>query len=195
MKRIKETIIVEGRYDINKLKQCVDAHIVETAGFGIFNDKEKRELIAMLAKKNGIIVLTDSDGAGQVIRNFLKGAISDGCVKHAYVPEIEGKERRKTVASKAGYLGVEGMSEQIILNALRAAGATFEDESARVSSGLTKSDMYFYGLSGGEDSAVRRKKLANKLGLPSILSANALLGAINMIFTKEEFEKALSELE
>lgn len=195
MKRIKETIIVEGRYDINKLKQCVDAHIVETAGFGIFNDKEKRELIAMLAKKRGIIILTDSDGAGQVIRNFLKGAISDGSVKHAYIPEIEGKERRKSTASKAGYLGVEGMSEEIILNALRASGATFEDEETREVSGLTKSDMYFYGLSGRDDSAARRKKLAKKLGLPSILGANALLDAINLIFTKEELEKALSELE
>lgn len=195
MKRIKETIIVEGRYDINKLKQCVDAHIVETAGFGIFNDIEKRELILMLAKKRGIIILTDSDGAGQVIRNFLKGAISEGCVKHAYIPEIEGKERRKTVASKAGYLGVEGMSEEIILNALRVAGATFEDESSRTPSGITKSDMYFYGLSGREDSSERRKKIARKLGLPSILSANALLGAINMIFTKDELERALSEIE
>ena len=195
MKRIKETIIVEGRYDINKLKQCVDAHIVETSGFGIFNDKEKRELIAMLAKKRGIIIFTDCDGAGQVIRNFLKGAISEGCVKHAYIPEIEGKEKRKIAASKAGYLGVEGMSEEIIINALRAAGATFEDEDTRESSEITKSDMYFYGLSGNDDSAARRKKLAKKLGLPSILSANALLSAINMIFTKEEFEKALSEIE
>ena len=195
MKRIKETIIVEGRYDINKLKQCVDAHIVETSGFGIFNDKEKRELITMLARKRGIIILTDSDGAGQVIRNFLKGAISDGCVKHAYIPEIEGKERRKAVASKAGYLGVEGMSEEIILNALRAAGATFEDEDVKTPSGLTKSDMYFYGLSGREDSATRREKLAKKLRLPSILGANALLDAINMIFTKEELLRALSEIE
>ncbi len=194
MKRIRETIIVEGRYDINKLKQCVDAHIVETAGFGIFNDKEKRELIATLAKKNGIIILTDCDGAGQVIRNFLKGIVSEGSVKHAYIPEIEGKERRKTDRSKAGFLGVEGMADEVIINALKAAGATFDDEETAPSAMLTKQDMYFYGLSGGEGSADLRKKLAKKLNLPSILSANALLSAINMIFTKEEFEKALSEL-
>ncbi len=194
MKHIRETIIVEGRYDINKIKQCIDAHIIETAGFGIFNDKEKRELIATLARKNGIIILTDSDGAGQVIRNYLKGAISEGSVKHAYIPEISGKERRKTEASKAGFLGVEGMPEEIIINALKAAGATFDDEETRPSAMLTKQDMYFYGLSGGEDSASRRKKLAKKLNLPSLLSANALLDAINMIFTKEEFEKAVSEL-
>ena len=194
MKHIKETIIVEGRYDINKLKQCINAHIIETAGFGIFNDKEKRELIATLAKKNGIIILTDADGAGQVIRNYLKSSISEGCVKHAYIPEISGKERRKTEGSKAGFLGVEGMPEEIIINALRAAGATFDDEERRESAMLTKQDMYFYGLSGGEDSANRRKKLAKKLNLPSLLSANALLDAINMIFTREEFEKAISEL-
>ncbi len=194
MMHIKETIIVEGRYDINKLKQCIDAHIIETAGFGIFNDKEKRELIATLAKKNGIIILTDSDGAGQVIRNYLKGAISEGKVKHAYIPEISGKERRKTESSKAGFLGVEGMPEEIIINALKVAGATFDDEEVRESAMLTKQDMYFYGLSGGEDSANRRKKLAKKLNLPSLLSANALLDAINMIFTREEFEKAVEEL-
>jgi len=194
MKRIKETIIVEGRYDINKLKQCIDAHIIETSGFGIFNDKEKRALIETLARKNGIIILTDSDGAGQVIRNFLKGSISGGVVKHAYIPEIEGKERRKTEASKAGLLGVEGMAEKTLIDALRAAGATFEDGKARVHAGITKQDMFFYGLSGGENSANRRKSLAKRLGLPSILSANALLDAINLIFTREEFEEAVSQL-
>ncbi len=194
MKRIKETVIVEGRYDLNTLKQCVDAHIIETSGFGIFNDSEKRRLITMLAEKNGIIILTDSDGAGFVIRNYLKGSINKGVIKHAYIPEIEGKEKRKKAASKAGLLGVEGMSPEVIVNALLRAGATFEDGEVRKEPGITKQDMYFCGLSGGEDSAKRREKLAKKIGLPTLLSANALLEAINIVMTKEEFEKAMSEI-
>lgn len=194
MKQIRETIIVEGRYDVNTLKQYFDAHIIETSGFGIFNNEEKSRLIRKLAEKNGIIVLTDSDGAGLVIRNFIRGAVKSGTVKHAYIPEIEGKEKRKTTTSKAGLLGVEGMSREIIEEALRRAGATFDDEEVRKSSCITKQDMYFAGLSGNADSAVKREKLAKLLGLPKLMSANALLAAINMIYTKEEFEKAISEL-
>lgn len=194
MKRILETIIVEGRYDVNTLKQYFDAHIIETSGFGIFNNKEKRELIRRLAEKNGIIVLTDSDGAGLVIRNFIRGAVKSGTVKHAYIPEIEGKEKRKTSASKAGLLGVEGMSRSVVEEALRRAGATFADEEARTASDITKQDMYFAGLSGNADSAIKREKLAKILGLPSLMSANALLAAINMICTREEFENAISKL-
>lgn len=193
MKRIRETIIVEGRYDVNTLKQCVDAHVIETSGFGIFNDSEKRRLIEKLAKKNGIIVFTDSDGAGFVIRNYLKG-IASGAVKHAYIPEIEGKERRKASASKAGLLGVEGMSREIIIEALRRAGATFEDEPQKTSAGLTKQDMYALGFSGGADSARKREELAKLLDLPHLMTANALLCAINMIFTREEFENAVGKL-
>ena len=137
MKKIRETIIVEGKYDLNMLKQCVDAHIIETSGFGIFNDCEKRKLIEMLAEKNGVIVFTDSDGAGFVIRNHLKGVIRNGTVKHAYIPEIKGKERRKNVPSKAGLLGVEGMTKDVILSALRNAGATFEDEPLLEMAGIT----------------------------------------------------------
>lgn len=195
MKRIKETIIVEGRYDLNTLKQCVDAHIIETSGFGIFNDDEKRKLISRLAEKNGIIVLTDSDGAGFVIRNYLKGAIKKGVVKHAYIPEVTGRERRKKEASKSGLLGVEGMSPEIILDALRKAGATFEDEVPQKRSGVTKQDFYIYGLSGGASSAAKRRKLAGKIGLPSLLTANALLDAVNIILTKEEFESIITEIE
>lgn len=194
MKRIRETIIVEGRYDVNTLKQCVDAHIIETSGFGIFNDAEKRRLIEMIAEKNGIIVFTDSDGAGFVIRNHLKGIIHKGIVKHAYIPEIIGKERRKMSPSKAGLLGVEGMSREIIIDALRRAGATFEDEKKKELAGITKQDMYVLGLSGGENSAYMREKLAVLLGLPKLMSANSMISAINMIFTREEFEEAAGKL-
>lgn len=194
MKRIRETIIVEGRYDVNTLKQYFDAHIIETSGFGIFNNEEKRKLIEKLAEKNGIIVFTDSDGAGLVIRNFIRGAVKSGSVKHAYIPEIEGKEKRKTTASKAGLLGVEGMSREVIEESLRRAGATFDDGKARRASDITKQDMYFAGLSGNADSAVKREKLAKLLGLPKLMSANALLAAINMIYTREEFETAVSTL-
>ena len=195
MKRIRETIIVEGRYDVNTLKQYFDAHVIETSGFGIFNNEEKRKLIEMLAEKNGIIVFTDSDGAGLVIRNFIRGAIKSKNVKHAYIPEIEGKERRKTVASKAGLLGVEGMSREIIEESLRRAGATFDDGEIREAADITKQDMFFCGLSGNANSAVKREKLAKILGLPKLMSANAFLAAINMIYTREEFENAVSELD
>ena len=194
MKRIRETIIVEGRYDVNTLKQCVDAHIVETAGFGIFNDKEKRKLIEMLAEKNGIIIFTDSDGAGFVIRNHLKGLVKKGVVKHAYIPEIEGKERRKASASKAGLIGVEGMTAEVIIESLRRAGATFEGEEREPRAEITKLDMYELGVSGGANSAEKRGKLAQKLGLPKLMSANAMMQAINMIFTREEFETAVHTL-
>ncbi len=194
MRRIKETIIVEGRYDLNAIKQCVDAHIIETAGFGIFNDEEKRRLISILAEKNGIIILTDSDGAGFVIRNYLKGMIKKGVIKQAYIPEVCGKERRKAAVSKAGLLGVEGMTPKVILEALARAGATFSDGETREFARITKQDFYFSGLSGKEDSAKRRRELAKKLGFPAIMSANALLEAINLVLTKEEFENAVSEI-
>ena len=194
MRKVKETIVVEGRYDVNTLKQCVDAHVVETAGFGVFNDEEKRKLIQLLAKRNGIIVFTDSDGAGFVIRNFLKGIVNEGTVKHAYIPEIEGKERRKTKASKEGMLGVEGMRPEIIISALERAGATFNDDKISKRANLTKADMFEYGLCGRDNSSALREKLALSLGLPRLMSANALLAAINLIFSKEEFENAIESL-
>ncbi len=195
MKHIKETIIVEGRYDANMLHQCVDAHIVETSGFGIFNNTEKRKLIEMLAEKNGIIVLTDSDGAGFVIRNHLNSIVGKEKIKHAYIPEIAGKEKRKTSASKAGLLGVEGMKPEIIIEALRRAGATFEDEIPRKNAGITKQEMFELGLSGGANSAEKREKLARMMNLPSLMSANAFLSAINMIYSKEDFFLAVEKLE
>lgn len=187
MIRIKEAIVVEGRYDKNTLSQIVDAHIIETAGFGIFSDKEKTALLRRLAEKCGIIILTDSDGAGFLIRNRIKGAVPDGCVKHAYIPDIKGKERRKQHASKEGKLGVEGMTPEIIIEALKRSGATIEGESTEPRKGeITKGDLYELGLSGGAGSAEKRKELAHKLALPEKMSANALLDVLNTLYTKEE---------
>ena len=188
MERIKEVIVVEGRYDKNTLSQVVDAVIVETSGFGIFNNKEKQRLLNKMAQARGLIVLTDSDGAGFVIRNFIKGCVDPSFVKHAYIPEIYGKERRKRQASKEGQLGVEGMRPQVLLDALKRAGASFEGECAVPAAELiTKADMYKMGLSGGEGSRARREALMRELELPSKLSADALLDVLNALMSREEF--------
>ena len=185
---IREAIIVEGRYDKNTLAQIVDAPILETSGFGIFHDRQRLALLRRLAETRGIIVLTDSDGAGFVIRNYLRGAIDPSQVKHAYIPDIAGKERRKRTASKEGKLGVEGMTPEVLLQALRNAGAELDGESISASSEpVTKADLYALRLSGHADSASRRKALQKELGLPEHLSANALLQAINLLFTRGEF--------
>ena len=188
MDRIKEVIVVEGRYDKNTLSQVVDAVIIETSGFGIFNNKEKQRLLSKMAQSRGLVVLTDSDGAGFVIRNFIKGCIDPALVKHAYIPEIYGKERRKRQASKEGQLGVEGMRPQVLLDALKRAGATFEGENLSVTADLiTKADMYKMGLSGGEGSRAKREALLKKLELPSKLSADAMLDVLNALMSREEF--------
>jgi len=188
MERIREVIVVEGRYDKNTLSQVVDAHIIETSGFGIFNDKEKQRLLSKLAQSRGLIVLTDSDGAGFVIRNFIKGCVDPKLVKHAYIPEIEGKEKRKSKASKEGQLGVEGMRPQVLLDALRRANATFENS---IGTGplpqITKADMFKMGLSGGAGSRAKRQDLLKKLDLPQKLSADALLDVLNALMTREDF--------
>lgn len=188
MVKIKEVIVVEGRYDKNTLSQIVDAHIIETSGFGIFNDKEKQRLLIKLAETRGLIVLTDSDGAGFVIRNFIKGCVDPKLVKHAYIPEIEGKEKRKSKGSKEGQLGVEGMRPQILLDALKRAKATFEDVTEKTETALiTKADMFKMGLSGGTGSRQKREALLISLDLPKKLSADALLDVLNAIMTREEF--------
>lgn len=190
MERIKEVIVVEGRYDKNTLSQVVDATIIETSGFGIFSDAQKRAMLRVMAEKNGLIVLTDSDGAGFVIRSYIRGCVPPQYVKHAYIPEIEGKERRKTSASKEGKLGVEGMKPQVLLEALRRAGATFEGESgSRRGGGITKAELYALGLFGGEGSAVKRRELMKKMELPEKLSSNALLDVLNALTTPEELKK------
>lgn len=185
---VKEAIIVEGKYDKITVDQVVDAVIIETSGFGIFSNNEKRELIRQIAEKRGIIILTDGDGAGFVIRNHLKGVIPPELIKNAYIPDIFGKEKRKREPSKEGKLGVEGMNQEVIFNALKRAGATFEDENSLDINRekLTKADLYDMGLSGRVNSSDRRKALLKKLDLPENLSPNGMLDVLNALYTREE---------
>lgn len=195
MIKIKEAIVVEGRYDKNTLSQIVDAPILETSGFGIFKDKQQLSLLRKVAKERGIIVFTDPDGAGFVIRNHIKSTIDPQYVKHAYAPDIFGKERRKSAPGREGKLGVEGMKRRVILEALRKAGATIEGETASRQNQITKQDMMALGLSGCENSSELRQKLLKKLELPEHMSANALLQAMNMLYTLEEFTEIVNNLE
>ena len=188
MHSVREVIVVEGRYDKNTLSQVVDAVIIETSGFGIFNDAEKRKLLQTMAEARGLIVLTDSDGAGFVIRNYIKGCVDPKLVKHAYIPDIYGKERRKSVASREGKLGVEGMKPQVLLDALIRAGATFDDEENKKSAPrISKADMYARGLTGRDGSAEKRVRLIKQLGLPERLTADGLLDVLNATMSREEF--------
>ena len=191
MVKIKEAILVEGRYDKNTLSQIVDAPILETAGFGIFKDKKQLALLRQVAEKRGLIVFTDSDGAGFVIRNHIKSAIPAKFLKHAYIPDIAGKERRKREAGKEGKLGVEGMTKDVILESLRRAGATIEGKDTPVSQSITKQDMMELGLSGGTGSSEKRAALLKKLDLPEHMSANALLQALNLLYSLEELKELL----
>lgn len=191
MVKIKEAIVVEGRYDKNTLSQIVDAPILETSGFGIFKDKKQMALLRQVAEKRGLIVFTDSDGAGFVIRNHIKSAIPGKFLKHAYIPDIYGKERRKAAPGKEGKLGVEGMKPEIVLEALRKAGATIEGEDAVPGNAITKQDLMELGLSGGADASEKRKKLLKKLNLPEHMSANAMLQALNLLYSREELEQML----
>lgn len=194
MVKIKEAILVEGRYDKNTLSQIVDAPIFETAGFGIFKDKQKLTLLRRVAQCRGLIVLTDSDGAGFVIRNHVKSVIDGKYLKHAYIPDIYGKERRKASPGKEGKLGVEGMRPEVILEALRNAGATIEGEDAAPRKGITKQDLMELGLSGGKDSAEKRRRLLKKLDLPEHMSANAMLQALDLLYTLDTLEELVREL-
>lgn len=190
--RIKEAIVVEGRYDKNALAQVVDGVILETSGFGVFKDEEALALLRRLAKERGLVVLTDPDGAGFVIRNYLKGAIDPAQVKHAYVPDRPGKEKRKRTPGKEGKLGVEGMPPDVLLEALRRAGATFEEnggEAAPQGRPITKADLYAAGLSGTPDAAERRRALLKRLELPEHLSPNALLQVLNALYSYEELTR------
>ena len=194
MLKIREAIVVEGRYDKNTLAQIVDAPILETSGFGIFKDKAQMALLRAVAKERGLIVFTDSDGAGFVIRNHIKSAIPGKYLKHAYVPDIMGKERRKTAPGKEGKLGVEGMSREIILEALMRCGATIAGETETAGGRITKQDMMELGLSGGPDSSSRRLALIRKLNLPQHMSANALLQALNLLYSLEELREIVRSL-
>lgn len=194
MLRIREAIVVEGRYDKNTLAQIVDAPILETKGFGLFKDPRQLELLRSVAKKRGLIVLTDSDGAGFVIRNHIKSAIPAKYLKHAYIPDVAGKEKRKAAPGKEGKLGVEGMSPEVLLAALKNAGATIEGETtARGNDQITKQDFVEFGLSGGPNASERRKRLQNRLHLPEHMSANALLQALNLLLSREELAEIARE--
>ena len=194
MLKIREAIVVEGRYDKNTLAQIVNAPILETKGFGLFKDPKQLELLRSVAKKRGLIVLTDSDGAGFVIRNHIKSAIPAKYLKHAYIPDVAGKEKRKAAPGKEGKLGVEGMSPEVLLAALKNAGATIEGESrARGNDQITKQDFVEFGLSGGPNASERRKRLQNRLYLPEHMSANALLQALNLLLSREELAEIARE--
>ena len=194
MLRIKEAIVVEGRYDKNTLSQIVDAPILETSGFGIFKDREQMSLLRRVAERRGLIVFTDSDGAGFVIRNHIKSTIPGKYLKHAYIPDVYGKEKRKAAPGKEGKLGVEGLPPETLLEALRRAGATIEGEDSPGNKGITKQDLMARGLSGGANAGAKRQLLLKKLGLPERMSANAMLQALNLLYTPEELDLILESL-
>ena len=194
MVKIRQAIVVEGRYDKNTLSQIVDAPIFETSGFGIMKDKAQLALLRRVAKERGLIVLTDSDGGGFVIRNYLKGAIPPQQLLHAYIPDVYGKEKRKAAPGKEGKLGVEGMSAQVILDALRRCGAIFEEDVVPGKGCITKQDLFALGLSGGKNSAEKRKLLLKKLELPEHMSANAMLQALNILYSLRELTQIVEGL-
>ena len=188
MVKIRQAIVVEGKYDQNTLSQLVDTTIFQTRGFGVMRDKALLELLRKAARTTGLIIFTDSDGAGFVIRNFLKGALPKEGVLHAYIPDIPGKEKRKRAPGKEGLLGVEGMTKEILLEALENAGADLGGEAEkRPGDTITKFDLYTAGLSGKPDSASKRAAFLEKLRFPAHMSANALLDALNLLYTREEF--------
>ena len=194
MIKIDRAVIVEGRYDKIKLSSILDAVIIETEGFGIFNNKEKQELIRKLADTKGILILTDSDSAGFKIRSFIKGIVPAEQIKHAYIPDIFGKEKRKTEPSKEGKLGVEGIKKELILEALEKAGVFCEETNTEEKREITKLDLYEDGLSGRENSDELRKKLLLHLDLPERLTSNALVQILNTFLTYDEYKKAIEEI-
>jgi len=186
--KIKEAIVVEGKYDKNTLRQLVDTAVFQTDGFGVMKNKELLGFLRQVAETRGLIILTDSDGAGFVIRNHLKGALPKDKVRHAYIPDVYGKEKRKAAPGKEGKLGVEGMTPEVLLEVLRNAGATFENgEAAPPREPITKLDLFELGLNGTPDSKANRLALLKKLNLPEHMSANALLEALNVLYDREAF--------
>ena len=192
---LKEAVIVEGRYDKIKLSEIISSPVIETGGFRVFNDREKQALIRQIAEKRGILVMTDVDSAGFVIRNFLRGIVREDQIKHAYIPTIRGKERRKAEPSKENTLGVEGIDRDALIDAIRNSGATIDGEITRPGGAITKADFFEWGLSGSADSANFRRRILIDLGLPEYLTANAMIAAVNCLYTKEEFEAYLAHKE
>ena len=195
MVKIREAIVVEGRYDKNTLSQIVETPILETSGFGIFKDKQQMALLRRIAKTRGLIVFTDSDGAGFVIRNHIKSAIPGQYLKHAYIPDIYGKEKRKAAPGKEGKLGVEGMTADVILESLRRSGATIDGEESLTVRQITKQDLMELGLSGGPDASAKRLKLLKKLNLPERMSPNVMLQALNLLYSLEELTTIVDAME
>ncbi len=197
MIKIKQAVIVEGKYDKIKLEQILDAVIIQTDGFGIFKDKQKQKFIRALAEKKGILILTDSDSAGFVIRSFLSGIVSPEYITHAYIPDILGKEKRKSEASKEGKLGVEGVSNEVILKALETAGIIGEqtDSDAAEKKQVTKTDLYDDGICGKSNSLEKRRKLLKVLNLPERTSANSMLKIINTFLSYEDYKQAVKDIE
>lgn len=193
MIKVSEVIVVEGRYDKAALSSYLDAVILETDGFGVFSDKEKIALLRRLADERGLVILTDSDGGGFVIRNYLKSCLDPNKIKQAYIPEVSGKERRKKKPSKEGLLGVEGMTQEVVLEALRKAGATIDGESDKPQGDITKADLYAWGLSGKADSERKRKMLLKSLELPEKLSSNAMLAVLNALYDRNEIFSQISQ--
>lgn len=195
MIKLNEAVIVEGRYDKILLRGFIDAPIIETGGFRVFKDKEKQKLIRKLSETRGIIIMTDSDSAGFVIRNFLRGIVPAGKIKHCYIPQIRGKEKRKAEVSKEGYLGVEGLDEKTIIEALERSGVNICSKSAETEfEEISKADFYELGLIGKENSAKLREKLLKKLGMPTYLSANAFLAVLNCFYSKKDLLDILREI-
>lgn len=196
MYKIKETIIVEGTYDKIKLSGFIDGVILVTNGFTVFKDKKLIESIKTFARETGIVILTDSDTAGFKIRNYIKQSVEEGEVLHAYVPDIHGKEKRKTAPGKEGLLGVEGIEGEIILDALKKAGCTIDGdrESGKGAQKITKAHMFTAGLSGGADSSEKRRKMARILGIPSKISANMLLDVVNRLMDYDEFIRLVNKV-
>ncbi|MBR4955619.1 MAG: DUF4093 domain-containing protein [Clostridia bacterium] len=192
MIKLTPAIVVEGRYDKNKVSQIFDTTVIEVGGFGLFKDKEKTDMLRRIAQTRGIVVLTDPDGAGLVIRNRIKSCISTGKVYHAYIPDIEGKEKRKTKQSKEGLLGVEGVSDELIVDAVRKSGAMEETLSADIL--LTKELMYELGLSGKPDSKQARARMILELNLPKNLSANALMDAVNALASDPDIQAYINRM-
>ena len=194
MIKINEAVIVEGKYDKIKLSGILDTIIIETDGFAVFKDKEKQKMIRFLAEKRGLVILTDSDSAGFKIRSFIKGITKSENVKNVYIPDIYGKEKRKTEFSKEGKLGVEGMKIEVILDGLKKAGVIYNENDKKTGCEITHTDFFEDGISGGENSSQIRKKLAKELDLPEKISSSSLLKIINSYMTYEEYKDIIEKI-
>lgn len=194
MIKLDRAVIVEGKYDKIRLSNILDALIITTDGFSVFKNKEKQKFLRRLAEEKGLVVITDSDSAGFMIRNFISSCVPKDRVINVYIPDIFGKEKRKSAPSAEGKLGVEGVKDEVILQALKKAGVTAETTEKKGRQ-ITNIDLFEYGLSGGENSSEKRKKLLDKLSLPERLSTTSLVRALNSFVTYDEFIETVKELE